>query len=1391
MVQHSTTSRRLADTPIAIIGLGALYPRSGDLGEFWNNVVDGTDCIEEVPETHWKISDYYDPDPAAPDKTYAKHGGFVPTVPFNPLEFGLPPNTLEVTDVLQLLSLTVAKQTLRDAGATGSGWYDPSRTGVVLGITGANSLTQPLATRLQTPVLKEVVRSCGLSERDAEEIADKFTKAFAPWEENSFPGMLGNVVAGRIANRFDLGGTNCTVDAACASSLAAVRMAVSELVSGRADLMLTGGCDAENTILMYLCFSKTPAFSRSGRIRPFDEDSDGTLIGEGIGMLALKRLEDAERDGDRIYAVLKGVGSSSDGRFKSIYAPRREGQVVALRRAYEDAGFGPEQVGLVECHGTGTSVGDLTELTALRDVFGAATDERQFAAVGSVKSQIGHTKAAAGAASLIKVSLALHERTLPPTINVERPREAVDFANSPFYLTTTAKPWIADPARERRRAAVSSFGFGGTNFHCVLEEHDPGDAAERQVLGPAARVHVWHAAGPEELLELLESQEPGQDPGEPVPAAHARLALVARDDEEATALRRTAAERLRKDPQASAFSLPRGAFYRRAALDGGGKVAALFAGQGSQYVGMGARAALAVPPVAAAFDAAARHFAGERPLGSVVFAPTAFDEETRERQEAELRRTDYAQPAIGALAAGQYRYLAGLGFAPDGVLGHSYGELTALWAAGSLGDEDFFRLSRARGAAMAARPEGAEDPGAMASVKAGLDRVTELLAGHDDVVVCNVNAPEQIVVGGGTEAVRAFVAACAEAGVTARELPVAAAFHTRYVAHAVERFGAAVASARVRAPKVPVFADTPGASYGKRIAANREVLVGQLAAPVHFAPRVNEMYDAGYRVFVEFGPRSVLSGLVRATLDGRDDVVVLGADAGPGGDGDRALKQLAAQLLVLGLPLTRINRHIADIEPAAPAEGMTIPLNGVNHVPEARREAYRQALENGYTVASAAGADAPAPDAVPSAAPAAPLPTAPPPAPVPAAAGQAAAAQYPAAPPYPGGQSVPFTTGYVTTGMVAGEHLSMHREYLDGQLRVADRLSGVLLEETGRGGPSENVVAGITAVTQHSLAIGQSHVQASEVLRSLAQMESGVAVTDGRTAAGGGAAFVPANGNGNGNGNGHAYAFADGNGYPAGVNGDGYALAGGGGQTAYAATAPSYDAQAPALAPAAAPAPAPAAPEPAAAPAAPEPAAAPAPAATSAEEVRRVLLESVAAKTGYPADMLETGMDIEADLGIDSIKRVEIMGTLRDRFPGSADAAPEQLAELRTLDDIITFITDAAGATTQPQAASGPAGAPAAVSADEVRKVLLESVAAKTGYPADMLETGMDIEADLGIDSIKRVEIMGTLRDRFPGSADAAPEQLAELRTLDDIITFITDAAGATTQPEVVAAPKA
>ncbi|WP_338315993.1 beta-ketoacyl synthase N-terminal-like domain-containing protein, partial [Streptomyces bohaiensis] len=991
-IPEADLDRRLARDPVAVVGLSALYPKSRDLRQFWGNVVAAADCIEDVPETHWSVADHYDPDPTAPDKTYAKRGGFIPPVPFNPLEFGLPPNTLEVTDVLQLLSLVVARDLLKDSGAD-QPWYDASRTGVVLGITGANQLTQPLSARLQTPVLKEVVRSCGLSARDADEIAEKFKLAFAPWEENSFPGMLGNVVAGRVANRLDLGGTNMTVDAACASSLGAVKAAVSELLEGRADTMLTGGCDAENTIFMYLCFSKTPAFSKSGRIRPFDKDADGTLIGEGIGMLALRRLADAERDGNRVYAVLRGLGSSSDGRFKSIYAPRKEGQMVALRRAYEDADCAPDSVELFEAHGTGTAVGDATELSALAAVVGEATTQRQYAAVGSVKSQIGHTKAAAGAAGLIKLSMALHHRVLPPSINVAEPNPAIDFAHSPFYVNTAARPWIKDPARPRRRAAISSFGFGGTNFHFVLEEH--GTGGDLRVMSPVAHVRLWHAPDTAALTELLDAREPSM--AGPVPADHARVAFAARDGEESEQLRELAVRTLRERPDATEWTHPKGVTFRTRAADTG-RVGALFAGQGSQYVNAGLTALLALPPLRAAFDAANQLFTGAETLSRVVFPPPAFDDAGRTAQEESLRRTAYAQPAIGALSAGHYRYLDELGFRADGFLGHSFGELTALWASGALDEETYLRLARARGAAMAPPETPGFDPGAMAALSAPEDQVTALLSVAPELVVCNRNAPDQIVVGGPTASVGRLVEAATEAGLRAKRLPVSAAFHTPLVGHALESFGAEVAQAAIGAPARPVFANTPGARYGADEEANRRVLAEQLIHPVAFADRVEEMYAEGFRTFVEFGPKGVLAQLVGRILGERPHTVVA-LDPGPGKDADQGLKWAVARLAVLGLPLATEDRYVAPVPATEPVKGMTIDLTGINHVSDSRRAAYRKALEDGYRVPEPAAVTSSAPAPVSATAPAGTA--APPGTPRPVAPAMAVAHAAPVAPAAP------------------------------------------------------------------------------------------------------------------------------------------------------------------------------------------------------------------------------------------------------------------------------------------------------------------------------------------------------------------------------------------------------
>ncbi|MBW0118214.1 acyltransferase domain-containing protein, partial [Pseudonocardia sp. KRD-169] len=925
--------------------MSGLFPMAHDHREYWQNIVDGVDCTSEVPASRWSLEDYHDADPSAPDKTYSRRGAFLPDVEFDPVEFGLPPNQLEVTSTMQTLSLGVARDLLRDAGADGD-WYDPSRTGVVLGTTGPVPLMHPLAARLSTPVLKEAVRSCGLSAADADAIAAKYVQAFAPWEENSFPGLLANVVAGRIANRLGLGGMNATVDAACAASLAAIRTAVAELVDGRADTMITGGVDTENSIFIYLCFSKVGALSPGGVIRPFDEGADGTLLGEGIGMLALRRLADAERDGNRIYAVIRGIGSSSDGRAKSIYAPRAEGQRLALDRAYADAECSPASVELFEAHATGTAVGDRTELTALGELLSAASDEPRFAALGSVKSQIGHTKGAAGTASLIKLALGLHHRMLPPTINVERANSAIG-PDAPFYVNGTTRPWILDPHRPVRRAAASAMGFGGTNFHVVLEEHVPSRDRMR-VQHRTARAHLWHAPDPDTLLAALRAGEPSVD-GVEIPEQHARIGFVAADD--GSALRELAIEQLAAQPDADAFSHPRGVHYRRRAQPGL-KVGALFAGQGSQYLDMGAQAALNNPVVAAALDEANASFdgAGTR-LAQVMYPPPVFDAGVRQGQEAALRRTEHAQPAIGALAVGQFRFLRELGLRCDAHLGHSFGELTALWAAQALPDSDFFTLARARGLAMAPEAD-TPDAGTMAAITASRDEVEELLAGFPDVVLCNHNAPDQVVVGGGSGAVAEVVEACAARGFDARLLPVAAAFHTPYVAHAAEAFAAAVATVRIGEPAAPVHANSPDAGYGADPDANARTLVQQLARPVEFVAGLHAMRDAGITVFVEFGPKQVLTSLVRRTLG--DDVEAFATDGGPLGDSDVALKAAAVRLAVLGVPITAVNRY--DAPPPAPARtgGMAVTLSAPEYVPEQRRTAYRDALADGYRVAGPA-----------------------------------------------------------------------------------------------------------------------------------------------------------------------------------------------------------------------------------------------------------------------------------------------------------------------------------------------------------------------------------------------------------------------------------------------------
>ena len=458
---------------IAIVGMGCIFPKSRNLKEYWHLLFNGIDAIEEIPEnTHWKLKDYFDKDPAALDHIYCKRGGFLPNINFDPLKYGIPPNNIEATDTSQLLGLEVARMALEDAGyPINHSDLQKKKVNVILGVTGTQELVIPLGARLGHPIWKKALEDSGISVAKREEIIERIQGDYVQWQENSFPGLLGNVVAGRVANRLNLSGTNTVTDAACASSLSAIHTAVMELISGKCDMSITGGVDTLNDIFMHMCFSKTGVLSHTSDAKPFSKDADGTVLGEGIGMLVLKRLEDAQKENDRIYAVIKAVGTSSDGRTSAIYAPESKGQIKALNEAYSEAQIDPSTIGIIEAHGTGTRVGDKVEFDALKECFGKSSLLKNRTAIGSVKSMIGHTKAAAGAAGIIKAALSLHNKVILPTLKAQEPDPELNINETSFYLNNETKPWVEHPSHQRR-AGVSAFGFGGSNFHIVLEEYN-------------------------------------------------------------------------------------------------------------------------------------------------------------------------------------------------------------------------------------------------------------------------------------------------------------------------------------------------------------------------------------------------------------------------------------------------------------------------------------------------------------------------------------------------------------------------------------------------------------------------------------------------------------------------------------------------------------------------------------------------------------------------------------------------------------------------------------------------------------------------------------------------------------------------------------------------------
>ncbi|MFD3581563.1 type I polyketide synthase [Streptomyces sp. NPDC058683] len=813
---------------IAVIGMAGRFPGAGSVEEFWTLLRDGTEAISALTEEELLAEGI--PRRIVDDPRYVRAKGVLDGADlFDAGFFGFSPRDAAATDPQQRLFLECAWHALEDAGV------DPERADTAIGVYGGSStgtyLTRPLRELSHLPEFMELVIG---NEKD--------------------------MLTTRTSYKLDLKGPSVSVQTACSTSLVAVHVACQSLLSGDCDLALAGGVSLMFPGREGYLYQEEGIYSRDGHCRAFDARAGGTVPGDGVGLVVLKLLSDALRDGDRVHAVIKGTAVNNDGAGKVGYtAPSIPGQTEVIRAAHRVAGVHPATIGYVEAHGTATALGDPAEITALTRAFRARTDRVGYCTVGSVKSSIGHLDAAAGIAGLIKAVLALKHRTLPPSVHYETPNLALNLDSSPFRLTATATAWPAGDTP--RRAGVSSFGIGGTNAHVVLEEAPPADALADPSADAPGRPHLLlMSARTATALEAVTDDL----------AAHLRdhpdtdLGDVAAT----TRLRRKAFEYRRFVVCADATGAVR-------ALTGDGTrrpravrrpevapaVAFLLPGQGAQYPGMAAGLHRTEPVFREEFDRCRDHLAGElgADLGAAVLAPDASAAEATDE-------TWLAQPALFAVEYALARLWQSWGVRPRALLGHSLGEYTAACLSGVFTVEDALTLVARRGRWMQQAA-----PGAMLAVQLPVRELTELPAG---VSVAAVNADDSCALSGADDVITTLAARLAAEGVGVRRLHTTRAFHSPMMAEAARELRDLIATLPVRPPAIPFVSNVTGGWITDRQATDPAYWAGHTLAPVRFADGLRTLLDAGDTALVEVGPGRTLSTLAGPVAAGRETAVV-------------------------------------------------------------------------------------------------------------------------------------------------------------------------------------------------------------------------------------------------------------------------------------------------------------------------------------------------------------------------------------------------------------------------------------------------------------------------------------------------------------------------------------
>ncbi len=1290
-----TAAGKYKSTDIAIIGLSAIVPGSQELDVLWHNILAELCFIKDIPKDRWNIQTNFDSDPRAKDRIYSSKGGFIDDVPFNSMEFGIPPKAVSSIEPAQLLALEAVKRAIADAGYE-SRPFDRERTSVIFGTSGGGG-DLALAYSVRAVLREYLHRAEDIPEKVRAGIIESLFEILPEWTEDTFPGLLNNVISGRISNQFNLMGLNFSVDAACASSLAACQVACQELSYGITKMAIVGGVDTSQHPFGYTCFSKTMALSEKGSSAPFDKDSDGIILSEGVGVVVLKRLNNAIADGDRIYSVIKGIGGASDGKGRCLTVPDSRGQVMAVNRAYEIADYDSSTLQLLEAHGTGTSLGDRTELESMQKVITKSGNQEACLAVGSIKSTFGHAKAAAGVLGLIKAALALYYKVYPATINVKQVNPAAVSDKSSIYINTATRPWIS-AMKHPRRAGVNAFGFGGTNFHVAMEEFSGISSEPVRFPRSLCSDELFFISGrsDDDILKKLDILLNSVKQNREKPFSQMALQYFDnwKSDNEYPSGTRVAAlcstrQQLEKQlvsakrviiDEDSSSVLP-GLFINTKAEKADGTLALLFSGQGSQLPNMLSDLSIIFPVVRETFEIANTVLSGklDKPLSDYIFPPPSVDNRMKEASMQAITNTLIAQPALAAVEMAICKLLLHFGIKADFAAGHSFGELTALWAAGVFSEETLIRLAHTRGKLMANSSLGVKT--GMTAVKADAETVSRLIEGIENLNIANFNAPLQIVVSGSEASLVYFEERLRDDNRWFRRLQVSNAFHSPFMKEAAEKWYVALGKEKFFQPDIPVFSNTTAAMHDSSPDKIIETLSRHLTCGVRFADEIVSMNKAGAFTFLEAGPGTVLTGLVDSILENTPHDTI---SIQPNGAGYSAFCAALAKLWIGG--------HNVDLTYAFQARK-------VEEMPLEIKPSPTIFLVNGARAQSSLE------------------------------------------------KSVSFTKDKKTVSST-WDFLKEAKPVNIPRSLPADKM------ETFK--PVVSMVQGKQSMDSNKLAF-LSHIQDSmdvfmksqerlqkerkqmmeqmwEMNRSLLQTVAGSTSSS--------AQLYPST-EGLLENESHNIIPS----YPREVE-----------------AANDYK----------------------------EPISVPVPEKQKKIEagmpiinIRSLLLEVVSDRTAYPVDMLGMDQHLEADLGIDSIKRVEIIGSLKEKEPGLAEITDEkyyeEIAQLRTMGEIVHWI--------ESKFDTGVAMGNDSIAEDEIvsaggggklpdiKSLLLEVVSDRTAYPVDMLGMDQHLEADLGIDSIKRVEIIGSLKEKEPGLAEITDEkyyeEIAQLRTMGEIVHWI------------------